>query len=63
MEVDSLKVRLITVSEMMANNKPVPQIRLQGKWLDKLGFKAGRKVIVEEKFGQVLIRLVNIEED
>ncbi|ARE86378.1 SymE family type I addiction module toxin [Clostridium formicaceticum] len=56
-----MKVRLLTVFSVTANDSEVPQIRLQGKWLEKLGFRYGKKIIVEEKAGQLLIKLVAIE--
>lgn len=56
-----MQVRLLTVLSTTANDTEVPQIRLQGKWLEKQGFKPNTKVVVEEKFGQLLIRVVQIE--
>lgn len=57
-----MKVRLLTVSSTMENEKEVAFIRISGKWLEALGFKAGSKYIVEEKHGQLILKLVNIEE-
>ena len=31
------------------DNITVPEIRLEGKWLEKLGFESGKKVIIEQK--------------
>ena len=33
----------------------VPEIRLNGKWLEKLGFGMGQKVKVEYKNGQIVL--------
>jgi len=45
----------------MANGKEVAQIRISGKWLEALGFKIGSNYIVEEKYGQLVLRLVHME--
>lgn len=37
------------------NYKPIPQIRLQGKWLEKFGFDIGTAVSVECNGGQLII--------
>ncbi len=36
----------------------VPSIRLQGKWLEKLGFDIGRKVLVSEEQGFITIKIL-----
>lgn len=58
-----MKVRLSTISRITANDKQVPQIRIQGIWLEKLGFKPGKKVIIEESYGKLVLRLVTIIEE
>lgn len=40
----------------------VPCIILQGKWLMRLGFKTGDRVVVEEGQGELVIRLVQEEQ-
>lgn len=35
----------------------VPEIRLRGKWLDKLGFKKGQMVNIEQKKNKLIITL------
>ncbi len=55
-----MKVRVSTISSITANTKEVPQIRIQGIWLDKLGFKSGKKVIIEESYGKLTLKLVTI---
>ncbi len=32
------KMRFLTVSSAFVNNRQIPQIRIQGKWLNDLGF-------------------------
>ncbi|MFC5702777.1 SymE family type I addiction module toxin [Cohnella faecalis] len=54
------KKRVLTVSSAFINNQLIPQIRIQGKWLNDLGFSIGYKVVVEEIQGQLIIRVVEI---
>lgn len=35
----------------------IPEIRLEGKWLDKLGFKEGQTVNIEEKKNKLTITI------
>ncbi len=58
-----MQVRLLTIASVFSNNSEIPQIRIQGKWLEKLGFKQGKKFIVEESQGQLIIRLVSLENE
>ncbi len=58
-----MKVRISTISCVTANGKEVPQIRIQGIWLDKLGFKTGKKVIIEESYGKLVLKLITIIEE
>lgn len=37
----------------------VPEIRLEGKWLDKLGFKQGQTIIIEQEQNKLTITLDN----
>jgi toxic protein SymE len=39
------------------DNITVPEIRLEGKWLDKLGFKEGRQVQIEQQKNKLIITL------
>lgn len=57
-----MQIRLLTVYGTYTGSTEIPQIRIQGKWLEKLGFNNGKKFIVEEKYGQLVIRLVRFEE-
>jgi len=36
----------------------IPCIRLQGRWLEELGFRQGNSIIVEEDSGRLVIELV-----
>lgn len=38
-----------------------PLIRLQGRWLEELGFQSGDKVVIEEHSGALVIRAVTDE--
>jgi toxic protein SymE len=42
-------------------NTTIPEIRLEGKWLDELGFKQGQVVIIEQEQNKLTIRLDNGE--
>jgi len=57
-----MKVRMLTVGALTAGGREVPALRLSGQWLAKRGFDRGRKVIVQEKPGQIIIQAVSIEE-
>jgi len=57
-----MKVRMLTVSAVLAGDKEVPALRLSGQWLAKMGFSLGRKVIVQERPGQIIIQAISIEE-
>lgn len=56
--------RKLTVYGIWANNlygrrnAMLPLIRLQGKWLQRLGFEAGAKFIVEEALGRLTLTLI-----
>jgi hypothetical protein len=54
------KKRLLTVSSAYINNQQIPQIRIQGKWLNDLGFSIRCRVEVVEKEGELLIKLINV---
>jgi len=34
----------------------VPEIRLEGKWLDDLGFKEGKQVVIDQKKNKLTIK-------
>jgi toxic protein SymE len=50
--------RKLTVYTTYNNDKQVPLIRLQGQWLQKLGFTVGSKIEVEGEDGTLLITVV-----
>jgi hypothetical protein len=54
------KKRLLTVSSAFINNQQIPQIRIQGKWLNDLGFSIRCRVEVEEREGQLIINLTTV---
>jgi toxic protein SymE len=37
--------------------KRIPQIRLEGKWLEELGFETGRSFLITTKHGKIVIEL------
>lgn len=37
------------------DNTTVPEIRLEGRWLEKLGFEKGKEVLIEEQQNQLII--------
>ena len=57
-----MQVRLLTIYSTYTNNTKIPQIRIQGKWLEKLGFSEGKKILIQEKRGELVIKLVQIED-
>ena len=57
MKIRNLKIykRLIRGNEKHNFYKVTPEIRLQGKWLEDLGFQPNEHVQVECKQGQLII--------
>jgi toxic protein SymE len=37
------------------DNTTVPEIRIEGKWLEKLGFKQGNEILIEQKKNKLII--------
>lgn len=37
----------------------IPEIRLEGKWLDELGFKKGQTIIIKQEQNKLTITLDN----
>jgi len=37
------------------DNTTVPEIRLEGRWLEKLGFEQGNEVLIEQKKNKLII--------
>ena len=52
-----MKERRLTVNYLYnnGNKKPYPFIRLQGRWLERLGFAVGDKVTVTAGEGVIVI--------
>jgi toxic protein SymE len=36
----------------------IPEIRLEGKWLDKLGFKEGSEIVIQQEKNKLTIMLL-----
>ena len=54
--------RILTVYYTYLSGKDRwPLIRLQGKWLQDLGFQSGNKIAVEEHYGSLLIKTITDE--
>ena len=49
-------------SESYQNNKPVPFIRLKGKWLEELNFNIGEDIIVSKSKNKIIITKPNEEQ-
>lgn len=41
--------------------RTVPMIRMRGRWLQRLGFRKGERVLIEERRGELVIRLAREE--
>ena len=50
------------ISESYQNNKPVPFIRLKGKWLEELNFNIGEDIIVSKSKNKIIITKPNEEQ-
>ena len=50
------------ISESYQNNKPVPFIRLKGKWLEELNFNIGEDIIVSKSKDKIIITKPNEEQ-
>ena len=47
----------LTVGSIYFNEKRVPFIRLSGDWLNRQGFSLGKKIIVREEPGQLVLQV------
>jgi toxic protein SymE len=36
----------------------IPEIRLEGKWLDKLGFKEGSEIVIQQELNKLTIMIL-----
>jgi len=50
-----LKIHTKYQSRAYGATTSIPEIRLEGKWLDKLGFKQGQMVIIDQKKNKLTI--------
>ncbi len=57
-------IRILSVTGQSAYlYQEVPTIRLHGKWLRKLGFRIGQKVVVEQGQGHLTISILGKEKE
>jgi toxic protein SymE len=55
---NSRKLKIHTKHQARAfGGTTIPEIRLEGKWLDKLGFKEGQMVSIEQKKNKLTITI------
>lgn len=54
-----LKIYAKYQSRRWGGGVSIPEIRLEGKWLDELGFKKGQTVIIEQEQNKLTITLDN----
>jgi hypothetical protein len=56
---------MLTVSDLSAGNfdhPRIPTVRLGGRWLAELGFRAGQRVHVKANPGRLVLTLANEEQ-
>lgn len=41
--------------------RSVPMIRMRGRWLQRLGFRKGDRIVVEERRGELVVKLAREE--
>lgn len=58
-----MKTHRYTVTSIRSHGKLVPCIRLSGTWLAAYGFHPGRKLILYERPGSLLINLILPEDE
>ena len=51
-----MNFKILKISYLFANKKPVPNINLSGDWLKKAGFEIGKSVTIEIKENQLIIK-------
>jgi len=51
--------RNLTIYYQFIGNKSVPSIKLQGRWLENLGFRIGESIMIypDSEKGEILIKL------
>jgi toxic protein SymE len=40
------------------DNITIPEIRLEGKWLEKLGFKQGQHIVIQQELNKLTIMIL-----
>jgi hypothetical protein len=58
-----LKTWRLTISSIYSNDKRIPYIRLSGNCLVENGFQTNRKIIVDQKPGNLTISLILVEDE
>ncbi len=53
-----MKEHYLKVYETPGINERIPQIRLSGKWLEKLGYNIGDRIIVSYEGDKLTIQLI-----
>ena len=58
--------RILTVCDVFEPSKRgraprVPMIRMRGHWLQRLGFRNGDRIVVEERRGELVVKLAREE--
>lgn len=43
------------------HGRAVPMIRMRGRWLQRLGFRKGDRIVVEERRGELVVKLARRE--
>ena len=54
-----MNFKILKISYLFANKKPVPKINLSGQWLKNAGFEIGQNVKIEVSENQILIKNAN----
>jgi hypothetical protein len=57
-----METRVLTVTSAKSANRRRPVVRLQGDWLDKIGFSYGKLVTAEYEQGKIHLRLQDSED-
>lgn len=59
--------RLFTIAKSFddrtneGEGRSVPMIRMRGRWLQRLGFRNGDRIVVEERRGELVVKLAREE--
>jgi hypothetical protein len=55
-------VTVASYFDARGDHDQLPMIRLRGQWLQRIGFRAGERLIVTEEDGRIVLTLVRDEE-